>query len=391
MENRHIILGDYVISLLRSVILNTKPQDKPADITWLDIYNFANKQNVTNMTYYAIKNMGLSDADIMPFYEDYKKFTIREAKQQLMTERIFSMLEEKEINCMPMKGFCIKNLYPVESMRYSVDTDIYFDSSRAEELNEIMLSLGFTFKKDEYDQLIYHKLPIYNYEMHKNLVEDRIPGFEYFSSSFDRSIPYSDEFKYVRIMSNEDLLIHSVAHFYKHYVGEGAGIRFLLDIYFLTEKLEYDEEYVYKKLDEFSLLEFFKKMKNLSDIWFKSGEYDSNYRKIALFLYSNGVFGNTAVGGINRLNEVDVKKKISKTKKIRNYLSRWFLGVDIMKQIYPILGKAPILLPFCWIHKGIKTLICKPQAIKKQVEVVKKSSYIEEIYKISGVEYDERN
>ena len=76
----------------------------------------------------------------------------------------------------------------------------------------------------------------------------------------------------------------------------------------------------------------------------------------------------------------------SKLKKYLSYLKWWFLGVDEMKKFYPVLEKAPFLLPFCWVHKGVKTLIFKPKAIKNQLTLVTKTSKeIEDIYKISGL------
>ena len=378
------VIGNYTVDLLKSVLFDSTPKNKPEALSWHEIYDFCNNHNVSAMAYYAVKKLCLSENELSEFYEDYKKFTLREARQQLMTERLLSDFDKEKIECMPMKGFSLKTLYPIENMRYSVDIDMYINGDKATAANEVMLKNGFRFHSAEYEQLIYYKQPIYNYELHTSIVESGMTGSEYFSKAYDRGVPYLN-YNFARCMNNEDLVIHSVVHFYKHFVGEGAGLRFLLDLYLINTKLDFDKDYVKKTLCDMKLYEFYKRMTHLSEIWFGKEEYTEDYEKIADFIFLNNTFGDSDVGASNRAN-LDKSKKISIFRRILNHLKWWFLGLEDMKKFYPVLNKAPFLLPFCWIHKGVKTLIKKPQAIKRETEKLKLSMDIKKIYKLSGID-----
>ena len=55
MNDQNMRCGNYVVSLLKSVLNDAKPADKPDDFDWETIYNFCNTHNVSAMAYYAIK------------------------------------------------------------------------------------------------------------------------------------------------------------------------------------------------------------------------------------------------------------------------------------------------------------------------------------------------
>ena len=133
------------------------------------------------------------------------------------------------------------------------------------------------------------------------------------------------------------------------------------------------------------LYEFYKRMTHLSRIWFDEEEYTPDYEKIADFIFLNNAFGNFDVGASNRAN-IDRSQKVTTAKRVTSHLKWWFLGLEDMKKFYPVLKKAPFLLPFCWVHKGIKTLIKKPQSIKREKDKLKLSMDIKKVYKLSGLD-----
>ena len=55
--------------------------------------------------------------------------------------------------------------------------------------------------------------------------------------------------------------------------------------------------------------------------------------------------------------------------------SNGFLSYSVMTTAYPVLKKAPFLLPFCWIDRGAKALLeGKSGKIKKEISYAKHSS-----------------
>lgn len=60
--------------------------------------------------------------------------------------------------------------------------------------------------------------------------------------------------------------------------------------------------------------------------------------------------------------------------KLTYVIKRAFPNVKTMKKSYTILYKLPIVLPLCWIHRGIKAFIYKDKRkkIKIETDLIKK-------------------
>ena len=65
------------------------------------------------------------------------------------------------------------------------------------------------------------------------------------------------------IIDKEDNFIYSVCHMYKHYCFGGCGVRFLCDLYLLTEKDSYDWDYINSTLEAFGILDFCLRLQTL--------------------------------------------------------------------------------------------------------------------------------
>ena len=104
--------------------------------------------------------------------------------------QLFERLEADQIWYMPLKGSLLKDLYPRYGMRQMSDNDILFDSSRAEDVRQIMESMGFTTKHFGHgNHDVYFKKPESNFEMHTSIIDHNDERFfEYYRNVKDRLI-----------------------------------------------------------------------------------------------------------------------------------------------------------------------------------------------------------
>ena len=77
---------------------------------------------------------------------------------------------------------------------------------------------------------------------------------------------------------------------------------------------------------------------------------------------------------------------------VKFFVERWQLKFPNMKLQYPILNKAPIVLPFCYIHKAFRAVFFRRAVVKQQIDDINKLNdgfsehinYIHHIMDISG-------
>lgn len=161
---------------------------------------------------------------------------------------ICKTMDEKGIWYMRLKGSILKDLYPKMEMRQMTDQDILFDTTRRAEMREFMLARGYDPKgHSDTHHDIYHKDPMYNFELHHTLFElhcDLRMVDYYRDVKEERMIPNNDGTMGFHF-SDEDFYIYMVAHAYKHYTDRGVGLRSLVDVYvFDSNKPNLDWDYV---------------------------------------------------------------------------------------------------------------------------------------------------
>jgi len=354
----------YLIGLLGDVIHNRQVQDPPENLDWDKLYRLAVHHHISNMVYRGISQLGRASqpkSDIMELFKmDYKKGMAREATQHITIEKVLQVFEDNQIECMPVKGYLLKYLYPRPDMRVMADIDILFKDENTSEVKDLLTGLGFELKSAVGNQDVYYKKPFMNIEMHRSLVIAESPYYEYFGQVWDRA-KLKDGSQYVYELSKEDFFIYIMAHLAKHYMLAGTGIRSVIDIWLYKEryKNEMNWEYTNAELDKIDLLTFTKNICGLGDVWFGGAKSDDLYKEMGEFIISGGVYGLMQRAQLATLiNNAGPAKNITQGK-YRYIMQLLFLKPANMKIIYPVLNKHPFLLPFFWLHRGIKSILCK--------------------------------
>lgn len=354
----------YLIELISDVLHDRQVQDPPENLDWDKLYRLAVHHHISNMAYYGIRQLRGADQPSPELTElfkmDYKKGMAREATQHITVEKVLQIFEDNQIECMPVKGYLLKYLYPSPDMRVMADIDILFKDEKTSKVKDLLIGLGFELKSAVGNQDVYYKKPFMNIEMHRSLVIAESPYYDYFCHVWDRA-KLKDGSQCIYELSHEDFFVYVMAHLAKHYMVAGTGIRSIIDIWLYIEryKNEMNWEYTNAELEKIDLMAFTKNICGLGDVWFGGARSNDLYQEMGDFIISGGVYGlSQRAQLVTLINNAGATKNITQGK-YRYIMQLLFLKPDNMKIIYPILNKYPFLLPAFWLHRGVKSILFK--------------------------------
>ena len=215
-------------------------------------------------------------------------------------ELVVSGLERAGISYCPVKGAVIEKCYPRIGMRQMSDRDILIDSSRADDVREIMEGLGFETKSfGRVDTDNYHKLPVSNFEMHRRLFSRNERGNGSVASHYEEVwelLSKDDGNECGWHMDATEHYLYMVCHEHKHYSACGTGLRSLLDVYvwLMRRGDEIDWDYVIRTAYALGLGSFEEENRLLALDLFGGEELSEEQLRMLSFVASSGTYGNSS-------------------------------------------------------------------------------------------------
>ena len=270
-------------------------------------------------------------------------------------KKVFQAFDEKGIWHMSLKGVVLKDLYPKPYMREMGDNDILVDPSKMEDIRTLMENMGYTtylYGKTHHD--VYFKGRTIEMEFHHDLFDVSDKEYNLYFRDIGNRLIRDEKNTYLYSMSDEDLYIFIMCHFYKHYSKTGAGLRPLIDIFLFNEKKRnsLDLDYVNRELKKLELTEFEKGVRELSFKVFKNRELTEDERRELDFFVGSSTHGNLENIMTVKLNNDDSFKA-----KFRYAIRRIFLDEEHLKWGHPVVYKYRVLYPFLVIYRPFKGLI----------------------------------
>lgn len=322
------------------------------------------------------------DAELTCEWKAAKAKAIRKiVRFDMERERLFSYMEAEGIWHMPLKGVVFQHLYPKLGMRQITDNDILFDKTYREALRNHMVEDGYEiYSYGDRHHDVYMKEPIYNFEMHVSLYSEASkPAWAaYYETVKDRLI--KDEGNaYGYHFSDEDFYIYIITHAYKHFVGAGNGIRFLMDIYVCTMKLggKLDRAYVDRELEVLGVREFEEEMRRFADKLFSADCRHINAtpellseqeREWLLSCLDAGTFGTQKSFIEHRLDEIAGSQKVTKKTKLRYLMRRIFPDMNHYKYYFPFFYKHKLLLPIGWVYRLGRAIVRRHKLWRSEIK-----------------------
>lgn len=348
---------------------------KPDDVRWEDIFLLAKRHSLTPVVYQYVKKVKNEiGGELFSKWERDISFCILiDMEQQYAWDEIKSCFSQKEVPLLPMKGFLLKNLYLETYMRMMGDLDILYRADCKEMINEGLKELGYSYAHSESTVDSFFRPTNTNIEAHYSLVPEHSPFFEYYSGIWQKAIP--TETPYIFALSKEDEYIFLLIHAYKHFYGNGTGVRTIADLYLFNKKYGdvLDRSYINRELEKaediakksnksrHSLKEFEIKIRKIISQWFESE--DVIIDDTGLGIVTGGVYGSIRDSWKNTANKMGRFKYI---------LYRLFPPYSQMKSRYNALKKVPVLLPLFWIWRIITGVFKRRKMIVKEFKTVTK-------------------
>lgn len=365
------------ILLLIKSALTGKKVEVPKDIDWEVIFKLCRKHQINPIIYYGIMNSGIQiDSEItQKFFNVVMQGVMVEKNQFFAFEKISNEFEKNKIDYLPLKGTIIKNLYPKSEMRMMGDMDILIRPESIEQVCELLEKNKFV-KGDVTENVVtYNFPPIVSFEMHTALVPtEDTDYFDYFKNHWDKAkLIKEDSCRYE--FTNEDVFIFVFVHLVKHYREGGIGIRQFLDIWLMLKKLnDLDMQYIEKELKKLSLTKFYNNIIATLEVWFENKTPTDITDFITLRTFESGSYGTLEKHHAARAERLIQTKGVKKNSTFRKVILTLFPSLTVMKSLYPVLKKVPVLLPIMWVARGFNTLLFKRKNVKHQMERIKNST-----------------
>ncbi len=269
--------------------------------------------------------------------------------------------EKNGIHYMPLKGLPIRDLYPSSEMRTMGDVDILIKTEQYEKISKILPALGFTPVLESVYELVWQKEGTLYLELHKSLFPTYDVDFHTeFGDGWDRAIAQGNTCCYT--LSSEDTFVYLFTHFAKHYLDGGIGARHLADLWvYLHANPALDTVYIDKMLERLHLRAFCDNVKETLAVWMGEKQATPVTAQILDTVWTAGVYGTPEehqIAGVER-NTVTTAAQMKR----RHFLAYLFPPFELMSYTYPILKKAPILLPLVYVWRIITKAIFQPQRV----------------------------
>lgn len=369
----------YDMIYLSACGVNNTPADKEVlgEVDLEKLYRISRKHFLDALVGTTLKKTGIS---IPQYWNEHISKAVRKVVLfDVERENLLSLMEQKGIWYMPLKGVILKKYYPAVGMRQMSDNDILFDAAQADKVRDIFRARGYmnpNFGFGAHD--VYEKEPVYNFEMHRALygIDHEPELYQYYRNVKERLLKdEGNAFGYH--FSDEDFYIYILTHAYKHYSAGGTGLRTLLDFYvYLKAKPDLDFAYIEKECEVLKIAEFEKRSRNLCMKIFENPleqNLSEAEKEMLAYYLSSGVYGTVEHHTENRMKKFE--EKSGSKSKLRYMWSRIIPDMEFIKKYFPFFYKHKILLPFCWIYRIIRAVFVKDRRKKvlKEFSVVQKT------------------
>ena len=359
-----------ILTLLRSAVTGEK-LELPADFDLTAAYPMIRRHQLVPLAYEGALNCGVNQT--LPVMNrlcnGYCQCLIRMTGQLDAVKRVCDAFERAGIDYMPLKGSKLYALYPKPELRIMADADILIREEQRQRIVPVMKKLGYR-ESEESDHELNWKSDALYMELHKRLVPTYDEDYyAYFGDGWDRARK-KDGCCYE--MSTEDEYIFLFTHFAKHYRDGGVGVRQALDLWvFRRANPDLDEEYVLNQLRKLQLDRFHQNVVCLLKLWFQDEKGNETSEFLGEFIFQSGVWGD--VESHYLAQEAKDQKNASSfaAGKLKSILRVIFPSRAYAQVSYPILRKAPILLPFMWVVIWVRTLLFRRDSIKRRQQEFK--------------------
>lgn len=339
----------------------------PDDFDFEKAIKEANIHQITGMLYYGALNSGVSPEteEMQKLFSNVCMHIMILHRQKYQIDKMTEAFDKNNIDYMLLKGCNLRYMYPKPEMRIMGDADILIKTDQYEKIRIIMQDLGFEECSESDHEYVWKNSSIL-VELHKRMIPSYNKDYyDYYGDGWKLALRSNDnENKY--ILSPEDEMIYVFTHFAKHYRDAGVGIRHIIDVWvFRNSHPDLNEEYILTELKKLKLDEFYKNILDTFKVWFEDDEPNPKTEMITNIIFKSGAYGTKKA---HLLSDAVKRSKSGtiKTARIQKIMTLIFTPYKPLSDLYPILKKVPVLLPFAWVYHWFDVLINRRTNITKR-------------------------
>lgn len=337
------------------------------DFDWKKAYDVSKKHQIFSPVYYgALADPSFMKSEVFSAFTEANVSCVGISERQIyIASELKKIFIENGISFLPIKGIVLKKLYAYPEMRTMSDIDVLIKPEEYDKIREALMAAGY-FEGIESDHELHWKKDDVFIELHKRLIPSYNEDYyDYYGDGWRVAKPVGGG-EYC--MSDEDFFIYIFTHFAKHYRDSGAGIKYVTDFYLYLKKHEnLDFGYINGELDKLGLSVFYKNVERMMRVWFDGAEPDEITERLTDKIFESGVYGDAA--NVPLAEGLKISKS-HKNVKGHKFFTMLFPSFTSMKMIYPVLKKAPVLLPVMYVARWFSALF-NPKKIKKSVNNLK--------------------
>ena len=364
-----------IVAVARGVVHNTQPVlEQPLDLQRL--YADAARQNLMPVLAYASKCWPLIQEPQLAM--QLKRVLYGTVSNNLnrcaLFDRLSGQLTEAGIRHMPVKGYYLRQLYPIPEIRTFGDIDVLIHQEDREKADALMRRLGYDVVQAWEPTYTYRK-DAENYEFHTNLMDGNLDNradlCAYFAAAWDHA-QVDQGLRYAPTL--EFHLIYVICHLAKHLYHGGAGLRMYLDVALCLKKLDdrIDWAIVTAEFERLHLTGFFHTVMQASCSWFDVQTRcplpeadEALLERLLTYTLDADLFGH-----LRDHAAIQIRNEKSQSK--RKLLGRMlFPPAAQIENRYTFLHKRPWLLPVAW---GAR-LVCNIALVPRRLQEMKKVSH----------------
>ena len=132
-----------------------------------------------------------------------------------------------------------------------------------------------------------------------------------------------------------------------------------------------DEAFVRQELEKLDLLKFYDNMSHVLAMWFDGAEGNEIREHITEFVFSSGSWGDMESHFQSTLLRKETQYGKGMSAKAIYVWSMLFPGMKPLQERYPVLEKAPWLLPFVWCYRLVKQAFFWRSGLQKHEKQLK--------------------
>lgn len=230
------------VALERKVCLSGTPSAEE----WKEIYKLAKQQTLVGVLFYALERLPKEQrppkALILQWYASTE--IIQEQNRQVNEDavKICNLVRKDGMRCVVLKGQGIATYYPNPSLRQCGDIDLWIEGGYKKVI-AYLRSKGnvkdIRYIHADYNAPIKTEVEIHykpTYFYNPVFLKRINTFFEKQNDLFDNKIYLSDGDNYIYAPTVEFNRFYIIQHIYRHYFGEGIGLRQMMDYYYVLLK-----------------------------------------------------------------------------------------------------------------------------------------------------------